>query len=179
MTERTVQPEDLFRFQFLQDAKLSPDGRHVAYCVTHVDAESDEERAAIWLLALETGVERKLTAGLAQDSHPAWSPDGAQLAFFSTRTGIRQLYVMAISGGEPRQLTDLAQGLSRGPAWSPDGQYIAFSARAAAAPAFPAKPYRVTSKIYRLDGTGYLHCRRPRPVCCAGSRRKCAQPDPG
>ncbi|MCZ0939014.1 MAG: hypothetical protein OXJ55_10280, partial [Caldilineaceae bacterium] len=143
MTERTIQPADLFRFQFLQDAKLSPDGRHAAYCITHVDAESDEECAAIWLLALETGEARKLTDGLAQDSHPAWSPDGAQLAFFSTRSGIRQLYVMAVSGAAPRQRTDLAQGVRRGPAWSPDGQHIAFSASATAAPAFPGKPYRV------------------------------------
>ena len=180
MTEHTVQPEDLFRFQFLQDAKLSPDGRHVAYCITHVDAESDEERAAIWLLALETGAERKLTAGLAQDSHPAWSPDGAQLAFFSTRTGIRQLYVIAISGGAPRQLTDLAQGLSKGPAWSPDGQYIAFSARAAATPAFPGKPYRVTRKIYRLDGAGYLHAAAPDLFvvpACGGDARNLTRDD--
>ena len=45
MTERTIQPEDLFRFQFLQDAKLSPDGRHIAFCLSHIDAQRDEECA--------------------------------------------------------------------------------------------------------------------------------------
>ena len=83
LTERAIQPEDLFRFQFLQDAKLSPDGRHIAYCVSHIDAARDEECAAIWLIDLETGEARRLTAGLALDTHPAWSPDGEQLAFFS------------------------------------------------------------------------------------------------
>ena len=76
MTQRTIQPEDLFRFQFLQDAKLSPDGRHIAYSVSYVDGERDEERAAVWLNDLETGETVKLTAGRALDTHPVWSPDG-------------------------------------------------------------------------------------------------------
>ncbi len=161
MTERTMQPEDLFRFQFLQDAKLSPDGRHIAYCFSYIEAQRDEECAAIWLIDLDTDETCKLTAGPGQDTHPTWSPDGSQLAFFSTRSGIRQLYSISIDGGEPRQLTDLGQGLGRGPAWSPDGQYIAFSARATADPVFPVKPYRVTRHVYRLDGSGYLHAAAP------------------
>ncbi|MDA1330472.1 MAG: S9 family peptidase [Chloroflexi bacterium] len=154
---RTIKPEDLFRFRFLQDAKLSPDGRNIAYCISHIDEEKDEEYTTIWLLSLETGEAHKLTTGLAQDSHPDWSPDGSQLAFFSNRTGARQLYVLSIDGGRPVQLTDLPQGLGRGPAWSPDGQYIAFSARVTAEPVYPTKPYRVTRTVYRMDGLGYLH----------------------
>ena len=179
MTERTIQPGDLLRFQFLQDAKLSPDGRQIPYCVSHIDAARDEEWAAVWLTDLETGEKRKLTAGLALDTHAAWSPDGKQLAFFSTRSGIRQLYAISVHGGEPRQLTDLAQGLGRGPAWSPDGQYIAFSARATSAPVFPVKPYRVTRHVYRLDGSGYLHVAAPDLFVVPASGGACAQPDPG
>ena len=178
MTQRTIQPEDLFRFQFLQDAKLSPDGRHIAYSVSYVDGERDEERAAVWLNDLETGETVKLTAGRALDTHPVWSPDGVQLAFFSTRSGVRQLYVISIFGGEPRQLTDLAQGVGRGPAWSPDGQFIAFSARATAAPVFPDKPYRVTRHVYRLDGSGYLHVAAPDLFvvqACGGEARNLTQ----
>ncbi len=161
MASRTVQPEDLFRFQILQDARLSPNGRHVAYSVSNVDPDRDQECAAIRLVDLASGEDRRLTAGASLDTHPVWSPDGAQLAFFSTRSGTRQLFTISIDGGEPDQLTELPQGLGRGPTWSPDGRYIAFSARPGASQVFPDRPYRVTRHVYRLDGSGYLHAAAP------------------
>ena len=156
-TQRTVQPEDLFQLQFLQDAKLSPSGKQVAYCISHVDTARDEEYCAIWILSPQTGEARQLTDGLAVDSNPVWSPDERQIAFFSNRSGVKQLHTISVDGGEMRMLTDLPQGVGRGPAWSPDGEHIAFSARATSEPVFPTKPYRVTRKIYRLDAMGYLH----------------------
>ena len=161
MARRTIGPEDLFRFQILQDARLSLNGRLVAYSVSSVDPDRDQEYAAIRLFDLESGEDRRLTVGQALDTHPVWSPDGAQLAFFSTRTGTRQLYTISFNGGEPDQLTELPQGLGRGPAWSPDGRHIAFSARPDASPVFPDRPYRVTRHVYRLDGCGYLHAAAP------------------
>ena len=86
-TQRTVQPEDLFQLQFLQDAKLSPSGKQVAYCISHVDTAQDEEYCAIWVLSPQTGEARQLTDGLAVDSNPVWSPDERQIAFFSNRSG--------------------------------------------------------------------------------------------
>jgi Tol biopolymer transport system component len=80
-----VKPEDLFQLKFLWDGQLSPDGKTIAYAVSHVDAGKEEEYAAIWLLSLETGESRQLTAGLARDANPQWSPDGKQIAFLSTR----------------------------------------------------------------------------------------------
>lgn len=40
---RTMEPEDLFRLQFLQGTQLSPDGKWVAYAVLSTDREKDEE----------------------------------------------------------------------------------------------------------------------------------------
>jgi len=155
--KRTIQPDDLYRFRFLQNAKLSPDYQSVAYCVSRVNVEIDDEFMDIFLLSLDSGDVHELTSGLAYDSHPEWSPDGKQLAFFSTRTGTRQLFTIPVAGGEAIQITDIPQGLGRGPVWSPDGEHIAFSARATAEPVFPTKPYRVTRTVYRFDGLGYLH----------------------
>ena len=56
---------------------------------------------------------------------PAWSPDGARLAFVSDRHGDWEIYVMNADGSAQRRLTR-SPGVDRAPAWSPDGSRIAF-----------------------------------------------------
>lgn len=48
--------------------------------------------------------------------HPKPSPGGKMLAFGSTRTGTRQLYVMPIAGGDATQITQVPEG--RGAMWA-------------------------------------------------------------
>jgi dipeptidyl aminopeptidase/acylaminoacyl peptidase len=153
---RTVKPEDLYCLKALQDAVFSPDGKTVVYSLAEVDAEKEVERVALWRLTLETGETRQMTVGLANDSAPAFSPDGKQLAFLSTRDEKPQIYVIPIDGGEARQLTNMKQGAGNGPVWSPDGTHIAFTAGKDADPPESHNPYRVTRRIYRFDGMGYL-----------------------
>lgn len=66
-----------------------------------------------------------LTLDPAQDTDPAWSPDGTKLAFASTRGGNRDIYVMNADGTSVAALTDHAAADGE-PAWSPDGAKIAF-----------------------------------------------------
>jgi dipeptidyl aminopeptidase/acylaminoacyl peptidase len=90
-----------------------------------------QRRRHIFLIAVSGGEPRQLTDGDWDDSSPAWSPDGRQIAFTSDRTEDRDyrptddLYVMPVVAGEPRCLTrgdlDCAS-----PSWSPDGQSLAF-----------------------------------------------------
>jgi dipeptidyl aminopeptidase/acylaminoacyl peptidase len=152
---RPVEPADLFRLAFLQGAQLSPDGGTVAYAVSRVDAEKQEEYAAIWLLSLDTGDAWQLTSGLARDANPQWSPDGKQIAFLSSRADKPQIYLISVGGGEARALTSLAQGVGGGLAWSPDGRQIAFTATPGE-PIDLGKPYRLTRHVYRFDELGYL-----------------------
>ncbi len=155
---RPIEPEDHFRFKYLQDAKLSPDGTTVVYVVSHtehVGEEDERDVSALHLLFLETGVSRQLTAGEAVDSAPDWSPDGKQIAFLSTRTGTPQVYLISVDGGEARALTELKQGAGGGPVWSPDGKQIAFTAGPAKQVDY-SRAYRVTRSIYRFNGMGYL-----------------------
>lgn len=149
-----VVPEDLFRLATLQDARLSPDGRSVVYALASFDKDS-AEHVALWLLSLETGASLQLSAGQGRDTSPAWSPDGSQIAFSSTRSGKPQIYVIPVAGGEARALTTLEQGVSGSPFWSPDGRQIAFTATPVAPPDLN-KPYRLTRRVYRFDGMGNL-----------------------
>ncbi len=64
----------------------------------------------------------------AANKEPAWSPDGAQIAFSSNRAGNYEIYVMDKDGSNKERLTETNQEFTDDlPAWSPDGLRIAFS----------------------------------------------------
>jgi len=73
----------------------------------------------------------QLTSGEYEESGPAWSPDGARIAFASSRhedwdiDHIGDIYVIDVEGGEPRQVTH-GDGYCEAPSWSPDGSTIAY-----------------------------------------------------
>jgi Tol biopolymer transport system component len=58
---------------------------------------------------------------------PAWSPDGARIAFVSDRDGHRDVWVMDPAGNNAANLTHASTGLYDLPAWSPDGTHIAYA----------------------------------------------------
>ena len=69
-----------------------------------------------------------LTDDKGKDHFPAWSPDGSQIAFSSSRNGNVDIYVIDSEdsdGSDPRRLTDHGKA-DKSPAWSPDGSQIAF-----------------------------------------------------
>ena len=48
----------------------------------------------------------RLTNDRADDSHPAWSPDGSRIAFTSGRHGNSEIYVMDADGSNQTRLTN-------------------------------------------------------------------------
>ena len=64
--------------------------------------------------------------GLEFQTDPAWSPDGARIAFASAREGSFDIYVMSADGTGTTRLTSAAAN-DQGPTWSPDGRRLAFS----------------------------------------------------
>ncbi len=152
--QRLVERDDLYRFKYILNASLSPDGKTVAYTVTEADKEEMKEHTAIWLCSIETGGSNQLTAGTFRDSNPQWSPDGSRIAFLSTRGEKTQVYVIPVDGGEAQAVTLLPQGVGGPFEWSPDGCKIAFTAGPQEEPPDPKEPYRVTRHIYRFNGIG-------------------------
>jgi Tol biopolymer transport system component len=70
----------------------------------------------------------QVTHNAADDSDPAWSPDGTKIAFVSNRNGgDNEIYTANSSDGSGvRKLTD-NENQEFEPAWSPDGTRIVFN----------------------------------------------------
>lgn len=85
-------------------------------------------RGDILSVPLEHGDVRNLTRTPGvHDKHPAFSPDGSQVAFVSDRSGEEQLWLVDHLGSEaPRQLTQGLKAMLYVPKWSPDGKALAF-----------------------------------------------------
>ncbi len=125
-----MREEDLLRFEWLADPRISPDGTRVAWTRVTIDAEEDEYRTNLWIADVpapgRAAEPRPLTFG-GRDSQLRWSPDGRSLAFVrrADAKAKPQLHVLPLGGGEARALTNLEGGASS-PAWSPDGTRLAF-----------------------------------------------------
>ncbi len=179
--KRSITEKDLFNFVWIGDPQVSPDGSRVAFVRTTVNEKKDGYSTAIWTVSTASGETRQLTNG-PRDTTPRWSPDGQFLLFarapeVSGRVEPPQLFMLAMSGGEPFQFTSLPRGAG-GPQWSPDGKMILFynsataeelakaaalNATPAASPAAsPTPPEResdvrvINRAVYRANGAGYL-----------------------
>ncbi|GER91812.1 hypothetical protein KDW_59740 [Dictyobacter vulcani] len=118
--------EDLLSIKVASDPQISPDGRLIAYVVLECDAQDDATRSAIWLVESNGGkltAPRKLSSGAYHDTMPRWSSDGQSLAFLSNRSGMTQIYLLALNGGEAEQVSELKQGVSEY-SWHPNGQIL-------------------------------------------------------
>lgn len=100
---------------------LSPAGNRGALALVSPDFD-------VWQARLPDGGETKpLISSTYLDIYPKYSPDGNRIAFSSSRSGCREIWVCDSDGSSPVQLTDLESVLSAGPYWSRDGQWIYFS----------------------------------------------------
>ena len=105
----------------------SPDGTKLAFDSSRGGAVPGADGSwEIYVMEADGSGARRLTTNDADDGLPAWSPDGARIAFESKRDGNYEIYVMDSNGANQRRLTDnaAADGF---PAWSPDGTLIAFT----------------------------------------------------
>jgi Tol biopolymer transport system component len=86
-------------------------------------------RAAIDGAGEQPAVGQVLITSTRQDLQPRYSPDGGRIAFGSTRSGAREIWIADRDGANPVQLTSFAGPYVGFMNWSPDGNSLIFHAR--------------------------------------------------
>ena len=99
--------EHLVRIDRVGAPAVSPAGDLIVYAVRHTDIEADKGRYDLWLSSIGGGEPRRLTTHEANDTSPAWSPDGRYILFLSSRGETTQVWRLPVNGGEAEPVTDL------------------------------------------------------------------------
>src|SRR3954469_12745387 len=129
---RNITEKDLFKFNWIGDPQLSPDGSQVPFVRVTGDEKKDTYNTAIWSVATRAGAEpRRITNG-PRDASPRWSRDGKLLAFTRSidkdgKPQPSQIWILRFDGGEPHVLTSMPKSVES-IAWSPSANAIAFTA---------------------------------------------------
>ncbi len=160
--------DDLLRLEYASDPQVSPDGRHIAYVRTAMDALTDTRRGAIWVVDVDTAEQQPLVTEEGPVSTPRWSPDGDRLLYAAQGEHGATLRVRYLDSGASFTLAHFPAA-PQTPVWSPNGQHIAFAMFVADTPphlthappppsgASWAKPVEVIDQLpFRLDRLGYV-----------------------
>ncbi len=93
---------------------VSPDGSTIAF-----DLLGD-----IYTIPAEGGEAKRITKGMAFDTHPRFSPDGKKILFTSDRDGAENLWIIDLESEETTQVTTGNNQNYPSADWTPDGEYI-------------------------------------------------------
>ncbi|HEX7251367.1 MAG TPA: DPP IV N-terminal domain-containing protein, partial [Thermoanaerobaculia bacterium] len=124
--KRVLRPEDFARLRTVGDPHISPDGSWIVYTVKTPDLAKDKNATNLWLADWSGSPNFPITFGEETQSHPRFSPDGAYIAFLSSRGDARenaQLWLLNRKGGDAQKVTD-SKGDVDDFAWSPDGKKL-------------------------------------------------------
>jgi dipeptidyl aminopeptidase/acylaminoacyl peptidase len=158
-----MEPEDIGRLVTVDEVRLSPDGRLVAFTVCTLDLDANASRRAVWLGPTDgSAPPTPCTAGTNRDGLPRFSPDGRRLAFTSHRGDEgATLHVLPLSGpGEAVRVVSWPEEIEA-LEWSPDGTTFVFAARRPdearrGKDTRDQPPRRITTLRTRVDSIGWM-----------------------
>lgn len=127
---------------WLRWCSISPDGKQIAftYC------------GDIYTVPTGGGEARQLTANMAYDYAPVWSPDSKHIAFASAREGSMDVYVSSLEGGAPKRIT--TNSGNEIPVEFLDNEHVLFSAWGMPSVNNMQYPSGIYTHIYKVSVEG-------------------------
>ncbi len=121
-------PELSMQVRNVGEVLPSPDGALAVWAETAavMEPEKSEMNTQIFLAHSDGSHRLQLTHGEKSANSPDFSPDGHFVFFASDRSGKRNIFRIAVDGGEADMLTDV-KGTLTAYHLSPDGKWIAFT----------------------------------------------------
>jgi len=114
----------------IEDADLSPDGRHAVVAARPDHGRNTRWKTELFVVDLTTGATQQLTHNVAPEASPRWAPDGTWILFNAVRLdrwelGNGDFWRLDVATGQTRLLTPHRIGRFVGaPVFSPDGNYV-------------------------------------------------------
>jgi len=115
------EPALLSRLQ-ARSPKFSPDGK-LLLCEARADSPSAKWRT--YLLSAANASVKRILDEVPVRSHAQWVPDGHEISFIQTRSGISNIWAYNLDRGTARQLTHFREEEIWSQAWSQDGRRLA------------------------------------------------------
>jgi dipeptidyl aminopeptidase/acylaminoacyl peptidase len=121
--------EDMQSLSRAGEVRISPDGSWAAFTVTRSDLAKNRSVTNLWRVRTAGGEPEPLTfVDQGSNGTLRWSADGRYLYFLSSRVDDKpQVFRLALAGGEAKQITSFATGVSDF-VLSPDGNTLAIVA---------------------------------------------------
>ena len=148
LVETTISYKDLFHLEYAANPVVMPGGERVLYERRSMDVMNDTLRRNLWTVSLDANQHLPFLSDSNNHYSPVFSPDGAKLAYLSSKEGKVQVYLRDLASGNTAKVTDVQMSPS-GLSFSPDGKYLAFSMFT------PDKPKSVFNIGFKPEGASW------------------------
>ena len=165
--DKFLQPIDLFDLEYVNNPKISPDGKQIIYERNYFDIQTDRKYVNLWIINADGSENRPITTGNQSDYNAIWGKDQNIIYYQSNMDGSTQIYKLWMDKGNIAKISNTQQAQSN-LSISPEGNWIAFSMFVPAAGSTFAKmpvkpegakwndpPIYIDELVYRRDGSGY------------------------
>jgi dipeptidyl aminopeptidase/acylaminoacyl peptidase len=144
----------------VSDARISPDGKNVAFIASVGDYTHDLNNKRLMIVSAAGGAPTALTNVTKGLANVQWSPSGDRLAFIANdKRNTAQVYTVAPNGGARTQVTHAKKDVEQF-AWSPNGTLIAYVAEDTPR---DAAAFSRHEDLWEVHDDGFLTTYAPQP----------------